>query len=72
MKQWAGAMPSSTSKGSKHIMGLAVDISVRGVSPKEVADYLERQYPSKYGIGRYNTFTHVDVGSSYPRRWGKN
>lgn len=46
---------------SKHVTGDASDIKVKNVSPNDVADYLEKKYPNEYGIGRYNTFTHVDV-----------
>lgn len=49
------------SEYSQHKYGLAADIAVTGVSPSEVAHYLERKYPDKYGIGRYMSFTHIDV-----------
>ena len=55
------------SSRSKHMQGIASDIVVTGVSPDEVADYLESKYPDKYGIGRYNTFTHIDVRSNKAR-----
>lgn len=64
-------------KGSKHKLGIAGDIKVIGanglppVQPRRVADYLEKKYPDKYGIGRYKTFTHVDVRPT-PARWGSN
>lgn len=57
---------------SQHMYGRANDIRVSGVSPKRVADYLERKYPGKYGIGRYRSFTHVDTKSGLARRWGRN
>jgi len=46
---------------SKHLWGQAADIQVEGYSPKLVADYLEDNYPDKYGIGRYPAHTHIDV-----------
>ena len=46
---------------SKHLQGIAADIIVFGIEPSVVATFLEEQYPDKYGIGRYNTFTHIDV-----------
>ncbi|BBL19231.1 peptidase M15 family protein [Vibrio phage KIT04] len=49
------------SSGSKHMYGIAADIRVKGFTPDSVAEYLETTYPDKYGIGRYNTFTHIDV-----------
>lgn len=56
---------------SRHLRGDAADIAVRGVAPNLVADYLESQYPDKYGIGRYRTFTHIDVRPTLSR-WGRN
>ena len=53
--------------GSKHLHGMAADVVVRDVSPNIVAAYLENKYPNTYGIGRYNTFTHIDVRSSKSR-----
>lgn len=53
---------------SQHVQGIAADIKVTGQSPDVVADYLEHAYPHGYGIGRYNTFTHIDVRSG-PARW---
>ncbi|ASV43374.1 hypothetical protein [Vibrio phage JSF12] len=61
--------PGERYSGSKHLWGVAADIQVSGVAPSKVADYLEKTYPNKYGIGRYDTFTHIDIESSAPRRW---
>jgi len=47
--------------GSQHVKGRAVDISIRGVDPSEVYDYLNRLYPDRYGLGKYTTFTHLDT-----------
>lgn len=54
---------------SKHMKGKAADIRVNGVEADTVADYLEATYPDKYGIGRYNGRTHIDVDGGLPRRW---
>lgn len=51
----------STTELSKHTLGLAADIRVDNTTPEQVQDYLEAQYPNKYGIGRYKNFTHIDV-----------
>ena len=48
-------------KNSVHLTGKAADIRVKGVDPSQVAFYLEQKYPGGYGIGRYNSFTHIDV-----------
>lgn len=46
---------------SQHQYGKAADIVVKGVKPAEVAAYAEQLMPSYGGVGRYSTFTHVDV-----------
>jgi len=46
---------------SQHLYGKAADIKISGVTPSVVADYVETLMPSTGGIGRYSTFTHVDV-----------
>lgn len=53
--------------GSKHKLGIAADIVVKGVSPDKVYSYLDAQSPNTHGIGRYNSFTHIDVRSTYSR-----
>lgn len=52
---------------SQHLYGKAADITVSGISPDDVAGYLESRH-SRCGIGRYDTFTHVDV-RGYAARW---
>jgi uncharacterized protein YcbK (DUF882 family) len=44
---------------SKHVMGMAADIKVKGVKPREVAAYAESL--GIKGIGLYDTFVHVDT-----------
>lgn len=46
---------------STHCQGLASDIVVQGVKPSEVANYAETLLPNTGGIGRYSSFTHIDV-----------
>lgn len=57
--------------GSIHKLGKAADIQVAGIKPVQVGDYLEQKYSGRYGIGRYRSFTHIDVRSG-PARWGNN
>ncbi|MCI0508604.1 peptidase M15-like protein [Chromohalobacter marismortui] len=54
---------------SQHKLGRAADIQVKGVDPGEVHAYLVELYPGRYGIGRYDTFTHVDTRTDGPARW---
>jgi uncharacterized protein YcbK (DUF882 family) len=42
---------------SRHVVGDATDITVAGLTPSQVADICE---PMFNGLGRYDTFTHVD------------
>lgn len=48
-------------KYSQHLYGKAADIKVSGVAASVVADFAETLMPGTGGIGRYSTFTHVDV-----------
>ena len=49
------------SYGSKHKQGIAADIVVKGVDASYVYAYLDGGFPDKYGIGKYDSFTHIDV-----------
>lgn len=46
---------------SKHCMGLASDIKITGVTPREIYSYIDSLYPNIYGLGLYDTFVHIDV-----------
>jgi len=46
---------------SQHLLGKAADIKARNYTPAEVQGYLLGEYPDRYGIGIYETFTHIDV-----------
>lgn len=52
---------------SQHLYGTAADIKVSGVTASAVADFAETLMPNTGGIGRYSTFTHVDVRSTKSR-----
>ena len=49
------------SPNSQHILGNAADIVIKGVHPFEVHSLLNMMYPTSYGLGRYENFTHIDV-----------
>lgn len=53
---------------SQHLKGTAADILVKGIEPERVAKYAETLLPKSGGIGRYKTFTHIDV-RSVKSRW---
>jgi len=48
-------------KGSKHKLGIAADIVVKGVTPSEVFRFVDKFMPNSYGVKAYKPFTHVDV-----------
>ena len=52
---------------SQHLYGMAADIHIDGVSPKEIAAYAEKLMPNTGGIGIYKTFCHVDVRKTKSR-----
>ena len=51
-------------ENSLHINGMAADISVPGMTPKQLHDYLKNW---NGGLGLYKYHVHVDIGSK--RRW---
>jgi len=56
---------------SKHMCGMAADISVVGVDPvtvqQTILNLIAEGRIIDGGLGLYNTFTHYDIGAS--RRW---
>jgi zinc D-Ala-D-Ala carboxypeptidase len=56
--------------GSKHLLGLAADIKVKGMSPTKVAKYLAASpYANFLGVGTYSSWVHVDVARTRFTRW---
>lgn len=54
---------------SQHTRGMAADIKVSDISAATVADYVESRH-ARCSIGRYDTFTHIDVRAT-PTRWDR-
>lgn len=52
---------------SKHLYGVAADVTVKNILPEDVYDYLIKAYPDKYGIGCYNLFVHLDIRKNKAR-----
>jgi len=56
---------------SQHVLGRAADITIKGVSPDEVADAIDFLIATgmlkEGGVGRYNTFTHYDIRGTRAR-----
>ena len=53
--------------GSKHKLGIAADIVVKGIDPTDVYKFLDMFQPNKYGVGKYDSFTHIDVRNNKAR-----
>lgn len=51
---------------SQHLYGTAADIVVSGISPLEVFKYADSILKAG-GVGKYSTFTHVDVRETKSR-----
>ncbi len=49
------------SKNSQHLLGKAADIIIGDQAPLGVYMVIDEMFPNELGLGRYNTFTHVDV-----------
>lgn len=47
----------------------AADIVVDSVAPSVVHEYLRNEYTGRYGLGKYNSFTHIDVRPGPAARW---
>jgi uncharacterized protein YcbK (DUF882 family) len=57
-------------KLSQHLLGNAADIQVKDIPAVEVQNYLMKHFDSDCrGLGRYKTFTHVDVREGKIARW---
>lgn len=53
---------------SQHLLGKAADIKVRELSAAQVQDVAEALLGDRGGLGRYKSFTHIDV-RGYRARW---
>lgn len=57
------------SKNSQHVKSRAADIVVEDMLPFHVYKLLDIWYPDKYGMGSYDTFTHIDTRTNKRARW---
>ena len=53
---------------SYHTKSMAADVVYKDVSPELTASYFRRTYLGRYGIGEYDSFTHIDVQKAC-KRW---
>lgn len=61
-----GAEMENGKGGSYHLYGMAADFHIKNVNLDTIFKYLDQKLRVG-GIGRYDTFLHVDVGEE--RRW---
>jgi uncharacterized protein YcbK (DUF882 family) len=54
-------------KKSQHLLCRAADVTVDKISPIAVWEYLNYKYMGYYGVGRYQSFTHIDTRSNSAR-----
>jgi uncharacterized protein YcbK (DUF882 family) len=52
---------------SQHLLGRAADIQVKDKTPHQVYVLLNEWYPYHYGMGSYDSFTHIDTRSNRAR-----
>ncbi len=52
---------------SRHLSGDAADVVVKGVDPHDVYVFLNERVGSGGGVGKYNSFTHVDTRGTRAR-----
>ena len=46
---------------SYHKRGMACDFKIKNITPELVLEFLDQEFPDKYGVGTYETFNHLDV-----------
>ena len=54
-------------KGSQHLTADATDFYVKDVSPADVYVYADQLIGDEGGVGKYNTFTHIDCRGHHAR-----
>jgi len=57
---------------SQHVEGIAADIVLiysdgERIPPNLVASYFEHRYLRSHGVGRYSSFTHIDIRKNTAR-----
>ena len=65
---------TGSNDSSQHVLGKAADIVIQGQIPEQTANLIELLISNgdilQGGLGKYNTFTHYDIGhNGRKRRW---
>jgi uncharacterized protein YcbK (DUF882 family) len=56
---------------SYHLLGQALDFTIRGIPSHDIYTYLSESYPNRYGVGKYPDRVHFDVRRD-SARWESN
>ena len=51
-------------------MARAADFKVEDVHPEDVYEKIDEKYHGKYGLGKYESWVHLDTRNT-KARWGK-
>lgn len=54
---------------SQHLTGKAADIYIHNRRPEEIRDWFDARFPTRYGLGCYTSWVHIDVRRE-KARWG--
>jgi uncharacterized protein YcbK (DUF882 family) len=58
------------SENSLHLYGRAADFFIYGVEPEKIAEYVDDNWPKRFGLGLYASWVHIDSRTEAPARWG--
>jgi uncharacterized protein YcbK (DUF882 family) len=58
-KAWNKAVGGT--RNSQHQFARAADIVVDGVPAWEIQEFIDNTWPDRYGLGKYEDFTHIDT-----------
>jgi uncharacterized protein YcbK (DUF882 family) len=58
-----------SSDSSQHVKCRAVDFVTEHGTPADVQAWIKNRFPEKYGVGSYDTFTHIDTRTGPAARW---
>lgn len=53
---------------SQHLLGKAADIKIEGEQPGYIGTYVDARRKDSFGVGVYDTFTHID-SRAVKARW---
>lgn len=63
--EWYNKTISNAAPNSKHTLGMAMDFTISGITPKQIQKDFNLKWQG--GLGTYPTWNHIDIGNN--RRW---